>query len=342
MTPAFLLQLLLQVWLPIALLVAAGGLWVRYRSPKETKGRPEFPCPPRGAESAERMPGGALFPAANLRVNLNRMVVDVFAPPLLFALSAQAEITPQLLTVPVITLLGIVLAFALLYPLLFHSRLGRGLARETRAAILLAGIFGNVLFMGYPTLTFLYGDIGGSYAAFADVLASSPLLWTFGVWIATRLGHEGGQGTSLLRTLVTLPPTWGFVLGFAVNLSGMEVEPLIKAAKFMGQATIPIMLFTLGLSIPWGELRPTRPVMAAVTIKLLLAPLLALGVARLLFGELRPAQAAAVLETAMPTMLMAASFADRFNLDVRAAALTASWSSLLFLITLPFWIAFLR
>lgn len=311
MNAQFLVQLLLQVWLPIALLVAAGGLWVRYRPH---------------------------FPAADLRVNLNRLVVDVFAPPLLFALSAQAEITPQLLTVPVITLLGIGLGFCLLYPLLFHSALGRGLARETRAAILLAGVFANVLFMGYPTLTFLYGDIGGSYAAFADVLASTPLLWTFGVWIATRLGHEGGHGTSLLRTVLGLPPIWGFVLGFAVNLADVPVEPLIKAAKFMGQATIPIMLFSLGLSIPWGRLRPSPPVLVAVGVKLVLAPLLALVLARLWFGELQAAQIAAVLETAMPTMLMAASFADRFQLDVRAAALTASWSSLLFLLTLPLWI----
>ena len=314
MSPDFLLQLLLQVWLPIALLVAAGGLWVRFR--------PQFP-------------------ADKLRVNLNRMVVDVFAPPLLFALSAQAEISREMLTVPVLTIAGIGFSFALLYPLLWHTRMGRGMARETRAAILLAGTFGNVLFMGYPTLTFLYGDIGGSYAAFADVLASTPLVWTFGVWIATRLGHEGGHGTSLLRTMLSLPPIWGFVLGFAVNLSGLEVAPLVKAAKFMGQATIPVMLFTLGLSIPWGALKPSRPVLAAVAVKLLITPLLVFVLARSLFGELKPAQTAAILETAMPTMLMAASFADRFKLDVRAAALTASWTSLVFLVTLPPWIALL-
>jgi malate permease and related proteins len=63
--------------------------------------------------------------------------------------------------------------------------------------------------------------------------------------------------------------------------------------------------------------------------------------ARSAFGELRPAQTAAILEVAMPTMLMAASFADRFRLDVRAAALTASWTSLAFLVTLPLWIAVL-
>lgn len=315
MSAHFLLQLLLQVWLPIALLVAAGGLWVRFR--------PQFP-------------------AATLRVNLNRLVVDVFAPPLLFALSAQASITPELLTVPALTGAGIFISFALLYPLLYHSPMGRALRRETRAAILLAGCFGNVLFMGYPTLTFLYGDIGGSYAAFADVLASTPLVWTLGVWIATRLGHEGGHGTSLLRTLVTLPPIWGFVLGFAVNLSGIDVDPLIKASKFIGQATIPIMLFTLGLSIPWRDLRPTAPVLAAVGVKLLLAPLLVYALALGTVGDLRPAQVAAILEVAMPTMLMAASFADRFQLDVRAAALTVSWTSLGFLVTLPLWIALLR
>ena len=314
MTPDFLIQLLLQVWLPIALLVFAGGMWVRHR--------PQFP-------------------ADALRVNLNRLVIDVFAPPLLFALSAQATISHELLTIPLLTVAGIGISFALLYPLLWHTRLGRELKRETRAAILLAGSFGNVLFMGYPTLTFLYGDIGGSYAAFADVLASTPLVWTFGVWIATRLGHEGGHGTSLFRTVLQLPPIWGFVLGFAVNLSGLDVAPLIKAAKFMGQATIPIMMFSLGLSIPWRDLKPSRPVLAAVAVKLLIAPLMVYALARAGFGELRPAQSAAILETAMPTMLMAASFADRFNLDVRAAALTASWSSLMFLLTLPGWIGLL-
>lgn len=315
MTAAFLADLLLQVWLPIALLVAAGGLWVRYR--------PQFP-------------------AETLRIQLNRLVVDVFAPPLLFALSAQAEITPQLLTVPLITATGIAVSGGLLYFLLFRSPLSTQYSSQTKAAILLAGTFGNVLFMGYPTLTFLYGDHGGSYAAFADVLASTPILWTLGVWIATRLGHDGGHGHSLFRIVLTLPPVWAFLLGFAVNFAGLEVAPLIKAAKLMGQATIPIMLFALGLSIPWGNLRPCPPVAVAVTVKLVVAPLLVWLLARQLFQPLADAQIAALLEVAMPTMLMAASFADRFHLDARAAALTAAWSSLLFLVTLPAWILVLR
>jgi predicted permease len=315
MTATFLINLLLQVWLPVAALVAAGGLWVRFR--------PDFP-------------------AATLRMQLNRLVVDVFAPPLLFALSAQSAITPQLLTVPLITAGGIVAGGSLLYLVLFRSPLGRDLSRETRAAILLSGTWSNVLFMGYPTQVFLYGDRGGTYAAFADVLASTPILWTLGVWIATRLGHEGGHGHSLFRTVLNLPPVWAFLLGFAVNFAGIDVAPLIKAAKLMGQATIPIMLFALGLSIPWSSLRPSRPVLLAVLTKLVLAPLAMWLVVRQGFGATGDAQTAAILEVAMPTMLMASSFADRFNLDARAAALTAAWSSLGFLVTLPLWIAILH
>jgi hypothetical protein len=315
MSSAFLIDLLLQVWLPIALLVAAGGLWVRYRP---------------------------AFPAATLRVQLNRLVVDVFAPPLLFALAAQAEITAQLLTVPLITASGIFIGGGILYLLLFRTQLAASFSREAKAAILLAGTFANVLFMGYPTLTFLYPGQGGSYAAFADVLASTPLLWTLGVWIATRLGHEGGQGHSLFRTVLTLPPVWAFLLGFAVNFAGLDVGPLIKAAKFMGQATIPIMLFALGLSIPWGNLRPCPPVLAAVAVKLMLTPLIVWALVSLAFDPMGEAQTAAIIEVAMPTMLMAASFADRFNLDARAAALTAAWSTLTFLVTLPLWILLLK
>jgi predicted permease len=102
------------------------------------------------------------------------------------------------------------------------------------------------------------------------------------------------------------------------------------------------MLFALGLSIPWGKLRPSRPVLVAVACKLVISPLIVWLLLLVIHGPPGEAQTAALLEVAMPTMLMAASFADRFQLDARAAALTAAWSSLGFLVTLPVWIILLR
>jgi predicted permease len=77
-------------------------------------------------------------------------------------------------------------------------------------------------------------------------------------------------------------------------------------------------------------------------VKLVVTPLLVWGMVSLAFEPVAEAQTAALIEVAMPTMLMAASFADRFNLDARAAALTAAWSTLTFLVTLPLWILLLK
>jgi hypothetical protein len=311
MSSPLLLQLLLQVMLPLALLVAAGALWQHFNARH----------------------------AVALRLQLGNLALNLFVPALMFAISAGARLAPGLLTVPLLLALGIAATGLVLYGLLYRSFLGRGLADSTRAALMLAGMFGNVLFIGLPVVTFLFGAEGARYPAFADVMAATPLVWTLGVWIATRLG-SGGQRSdvSVSGQLLRLPPVWAFAAGAAVNLAGWEVAPLVQAAHFIGQPTIPVMMFVLGLAIPWRSLRPSRAVLGVVAVKLLLMPLIVWGAARLLFHPLAEPQTAAVIEAAMPTMLMAILFADRFKLDTRAAALMTGWSTLLFWLTLPFWL----
>ena len=313
MSSPLLLQLLLQVLLPLALLVAAGALWQYFNARH----------------------------AVALRLQLSNLALNLFVPALMFGISAGARLAPGLLTVPLLLALGIVATGLVLYGLLYRSLLGRGLADSTRAALMIAGMFGNILFIGLPVVTFLYGPQAARYPAFADVMAATPLVWTLGVWIATRLGssaHGAGSNISVSGQLLRLPPVWAFTAGAAVNLSGWEVAPLVHAAHFIGQPTVPIMMFVLGLAIPWHSLRPSTAVLGVVAVKLLLMPLMVWGAARLLFHPLAQPQMAAVIEAAMPTMLMAILFADRFKLDTRAAALMTGWSTLLFWLTLPFWL----
>jgi hypothetical protein len=305
------LNLFMQVMLPIALLVAAGGVWARLR-------------------------GAA---ASTLRSDLNRLTLYLFAPALMFAVVARTPLDRQLLSVPLLVALGVLLTGTLLYGLLYHGPLGRGLKRRTRAALLLAGMFPNVFYLGFPLVTFLYGTEGGRYPAFADVLATTPLLWTAGVWIATRLGQERDQAHApLWRVLVRLPPVWAFVLGLTANQFGLAWEPLLRATAFIGQATIPVMLFVLGLSIPWARLRVTPPIAAVCAVKLLVMPLLVWALAALLFDPLHEAQRAAVIEAALPTMLFAVLMADRFNLDTEAAGLMIGVSTLTFWLLAPWWL----
>lgn len=307
-------HLLLKTLLPLSLLIAAGGLWPRWQS---------------GVS------------AVALRGEISRLVLDFFAPMLFFAVAARATVDLDLLQVPAVLGVATLGGLALAALVLFATPLGRHLSDPAKGTILLASGFGNVLFFGYPFLTTVFGESGARYPFFADMLATTPLVWSLGVWIAFRCGNHTHHA-SFLRMWLRLPPVWGFAAGLAVNLSGLPLEPLIEAAHWAGSPTIPLMLFVLGLTIPWHDLRPQKAVMIALAIKLALMPLLALGVALAWPGPLSEPGEAAVLEAAMPTMVMVIALADRFGLDARLAGLVMGWSTLSGLVTLPFWLGLLR
>ncbi|WP_324779889.1 AEC family transporter [Thiobacillus sedimenti] len=307
-------QLLLKTLLPLALLIAAGGIWPRWQSGISIVG---------------------------LRGEINRLVLNFFAPMLFFAAGASATVNFNLLQLPLILGTATLAGLGLAALALFATPLGRGLSRPQRGAIMLASGFGNVLFFGYPFLTTVFGERGGRYPFFADMLATTPLVWSLGVWIAFHCGRHT-EHASFLRMWLRLPPVWGFAAGIAVNLSGAALAPLVEAARWAGSPTIPLMLFVLGLTIPWHDLRPQKAVVVALAIKLALMPLLGLGVALAWPGPLSELGEAGVLEAAMPTMVMVIALADRFGLDARLAGLVMGWSTLAGLVTLPFWLWLLK
>ncbi len=304
----------LQVILPMALLIGAGGVWKHLR----------------GAGAAD-----------GLRSALSGLVINLFAPALVFSVVAITPVDGALLQVPLVVGLTTLAAGALLYLLLFVSPLGRALTDVARATLLLAGMFGNVLYFGLPLMSFLYGPAGERYPLFADNLASSPLVWTLGVWVATRLGRHDRSG-GYWKTLLHLPPVWAFVIAALCNELRLPVEPLAHAARLLGAPTVPLMLLVVGLAVPWGDLRAPRPVWLAVAVKLVLMPLIALALVRFLAVPGGAAATAAVLEAAVPTMVFSVVLADLFGLDVALAALTLGLSTLLSMLTLPIWISVLR
>jgi len=306
-----LAKLMIEVMLPIAILVGAGAIWPSYFQE---------------------------IPSKTLRIQLNRLVLNLFFPAILFSIAATTPITPGLLLVPLLGGIGSLLAAVVLYLLLYHSPVGRNLHNGTRAALVVGGMFGNTFFIGMPVLTFLYGPQAARYPAFHDMLMTMPLVWSLGVWICTRLGPpEANVGRQpIWRVMLGMPPIWAFIIGATLHVTGLAFEPLVHAARMIGEATIPIMMFVLGLSIPWRKLRPNGVILTTAAVKLLLMPLLAWIAAKLLFAPANEPQYAAVIETAMPTMLTILILTDRFHLDTEAGALLVGWSTLLFWFTLPF------
>jgi malate permease and related proteins len=288
-----LLKLMIEVMLPISILVGAGALWPGYF--REISGK-------------------------TLRIQLNRLVLNLFYPAILFSIAATTPITPELLSVPLLVGIGTLLSGALLYLLLYRSPLGRGMHNGTRAALMLSGMIGNTFYVGVPVLTFLYGEDASRYAAFNDMLMTMPLLWSLGVWICTRLGppESANLHPPIWRLMLGIPPIWAFIAGSLLQMSGLEFEPLIHASRMIGQATIPVTMFVLGLSIPWRDLKPRFAILSVTAVKIALMPLMVAAVASLLYQHPAEAQQAAVIEAGMPTMMSALILADRFHLAVAA------------------------
>lgn len=304
-----LFNLMVEVMLPLTLLVAVGGLWPRF-----------FPDTP--VEAARSL--------------LNRMVMYLFLPCILFSVASSTPISGELLSVPLLVGIGSLLSGAILYGVMYLTPIGRGLPDATRAILVVGGMFGNTFNIGVPVLVFFFGRDATRYAVFNDMLMTMPLVWSVGVWICTRLGaHRKAEHPAVWRIMLSMPPIWAFILGTASQQFGLSYAPLTAATWFIGQATIPVTLFVLGMTIPWRNLTPRPEILSTALVKLAATPVIVWFAAGLLYAPVKEAQYAAVVEAATPAMMTTLLLADRFRLDAQAAALLIGWTTILFWVTLP-------
>jgi predicted permease len=276
-------------------------------------------------------------PVEAARTLLNRLAMYLFLPCILFSVAASTPISAALLSVPLLVGIGSLVSGLVLYVALYHSPLGRGLPDATRAILVVGGMFGNTFNIGVPVLVFFFGGEAIRYAAFNDIMMTMPLVWSLGVWVCTRLGsHRPAEGhPAVLGVMLSMPPIWAFVAGMTMQQLGLVYQPLVAATDFIGQATIPVTLLVLGMTVPWRTLTPRREILTAALVKLLVTPVVVWGAAHLIYGVPGEAQFAAVVEATTPAMMTTLLLADRFKLDSASAALVIGWSTILFWLSLP-------
>jgi predicted permease len=109
--------------------------------------------------------------------------------------------------------------------------------------------------------------------------------------------------------------------------------------RFVSRATVPIVMISLGLVVRLGSLRGAlRPAVLVLLLRLVAAPLLALGTARITGLSALPTKVL-TLEFGMPTMMFTLVLALRYGLDAELAAAFISVTLAGALVTLPAWLA---
>jgi hypothetical protein len=206
-------------------------------------------------------------------------------------------------------------------------------------AMMLAAAFPNVTYLGLPVLEQTFGSWARSVVIQMDLFATAPFLFTVGIMVARHYGEDNTEKPKSVLSFLNAPPFWAAAIAVILNLNGLFAPVWFAGVlQKLSAAVVPLMLVSLGLALNWKAVtrRNIPYVMPVVVIKILLMPIFAIFLAGYLPMEGKY-KAAAILDMAMPSMVLGVVFCDRYLLDSALYAMTVTVTTALSLITLPFW-----
>ncbi|MCX7097679.1 MAG: AEC family transporter [Methylococcales bacterium] len=283
---------------------------------------------------AWRMLCPAGLTAVQTRLVLTSFVYYLLLPAMVLDVLWTADIGLQSLQYSVLGVSSILLA------MLCTWIIGKLLKFEGRrlGAIMLAAV-PNVTYLGLPVIEQTFGAWARSVVIQMDLFAAAPIVLTLGILIARHYGEDPSETPKSTLSFLNAPPFWAAALAVLLNLNGM-VAPiwLTGVLQKLSAAVVPLMLVSLGLALNWQAVtaRNIPYVMPVILIKMLLMPLFALFLASYLPMEGKY-KAAAVLDLAMPSMVLGVVFCDRYRLDSALYAMAVTVTTALSLTTLPIW-----
>ncbi len=237
---------------------------------------------------------------------LSRLSLYIFSPALVFLSAYRTHLGGDFVAV---------VAFAFLITLLMGIVTGALILvmrydRLTASAFALSVLFVNAGNYGLPLILFAYGEEALALAA-AFFTVTVILTQTLAVFIASR--GSASAGVALLNVF-KLPLIYAVVLGLVFNFAGLVLpDPMIRSFELLSDAAIPVMLVILGIELARTTLNQDQlHVGLATCIKLAVAPVVAVGLAALMGLQGVP-RAVCVIESSMPTAVMASIVAVEFN-----------------------------
>jgi len=283
-------------------------------------------------------PGG--LDSLQTRRVLTAVVYYFFLPALVLKVLWQADLGIHSLQISQLGMATIITGIALMW---LYGKFFTFPPTRT-GAMLLAAAFPNVTNLGLPVLEQSFGDWARAVAIQMDLFATAPLLYTVGIMIAQHYGAKESAARRSIFSFLNVPPFWAAALAVLLNLNQVPMaEWLNGVLTRLADAVVPLMLFSLGLALNWRAVhwRNAVYILPVLLIRMAIMPLFAWWLSGIIAMEGQQ-RAAAVLEMSMPCMVMGVVFCDRFQLDAELYAAVVAVSTVLSLLTLPFWFQFMH
>jgi predicted permease len=184
------------------------------------------------------------------------------------------------------------------------------LDRADLSGFLLVAMFSNGGNYGLPVVLFAFGNDALPHATVYFVI-SSILTNTVGVFLAAA-GRR-----SVLRAIygiTRIPALYGVAAAGVILATGATVPvAFMRPIQLLGDAAIPVMILILGMQLEHATV-PERPrmVATAVALSLVVAPIVALGLTKVL-GLTGTARQVGVVLASMPTAVITTILALEFD-----------------------------
>jgi hypothetical protein len=202
-------------------------------------------------------------------------------------------------------------------------------------------MFGNIIFLGFPLITALYGAEGLLYASMFQ-LVSNIIMWTVGVVVLTH-----GNGTSWKKSLsqVINPNTIATLAGliffmFSIKLPKLIVTPLAE----VGAANTWLCMLYIGAMLFLSDVRGLLgkksiyiiSINRLIFVPALLVSFFVLFTAATGLAPDKIVSSVIILEASMPCMASLVIMAKELGADDHLAVGNVFVSTILSILTLPF------
>ena len=183
-----------------------------------------------------------------------------------------------------------------------------------RLMIIVTGL-GNTVYLGFPVVSMSLGPENIGYAAIAASL-QNVFIFTFGFFFMGAVCGGRCPPVSFRRLVLKNAILWSSLAGLFISFAGIKIPGLIyNMMTDIGRTTLPLSLFTIGLSLYGKKLGDNLGNVAWISgLKMVFVPAAYVGLA-LLFGFKGTVSKVTFLQMAMPVAVLNYVIAKEFEFD---------------------------
>lgn len=267
---------------------------------------------------------------------LNNIVINISLPCMIFnaLYTADVSLLPRLSILTVYMLITSLIVGVLTYLLLKSF----GWDKKKIWSMVIVVVLGNTGFLGYPITQGIFGNEGMIRAVFCDI--STSIIFVTLSFILILIFD--GEIRVALKKIITFLPLWSIVLGILLNIFSVPITSLgSTVVSYLAGATIPLIMISLGLSLNLEGLKNHfKEVGLASIIKLVIYPLIALGVLSLL-NITGFEHTIGFIEATMSSAMIGLVLAISYKLDWELTSDCIFTTTLFSLVTIPTFLMFL-